>query len=380
MHFAFHHANVAGCDAHNFLITSHDTDVVIVGVLAQACGHIGPNTAGPESLQVRQSTKGGGNFVDVNRVYQAICSNVPWKQDEQHIPDWFVSDEAKAILFVLVYFLAGCDFLPAFYNMPFPRMFSLVVETVCTPGLFDEAVVESKLDATGRKRWCVDTEQCVKMLAVCYFMLHWDCFSTHYPDGAAAMFKECNDVPTFVDKVRGIIFDAKGFNGKKQCPGFDALMFQSQRGDAVMEYWESSCAEKPWEVWFEARGWAKERPEEPFGRDNVVTVLSQHAILRRGGRVKVLLCTCDPQKSGVLVRKCKTCGCGQRNVACVPGYCKCQLKCRDGARVDTASAPPMTHGGECFSARRDCFCRVLTHGDMRWRGSPIPCREQRVRF
>lgn len=157
---------------------------------------VGQNAKGAKRIQVCQrKPKGANRYIDLNRVYGSVSIDVPWDQEENHIPEWLEVDGAKVALFVVLYFLAGCDFLPAFYNMPFKRMFEFVVETIGVVGLFSKPVVyKDKVEEGGRQeqwRWRLDIDEGVKMLGVCYFMLHWEVFANDFLyEGAVALSKK----------------------------------------------------------------------------------------------------------------------------------------------------------------------------------------------
>lgn len=71
-------------------------------------------------------------------MYEAIAENDTWKTGllfGANEPFWLTS-HAKAVIFVLVYFLSGCDFLPSIYNMPFKRMYTYTIEVICQEELF----------------------------------------------------------------------------------------------------------------------------------------------------------------------------------------------------------------------------------------------------
>ena len=83
-------------------------------------------------------------------MYSAIADHHSWRSgltDGDMEPSW-LTREAKVVLFVVVYALAGCDFLPSVYNMPFKKMLALTMESICQQGLFDEALIER--DETGK--------------------------------------------------------------------------------------------------------------------------------------------------------------------------------------------------------------------------------------
>ena len=72
----------------------------------------------------RRRGQGACDFVNVNRIFNVIQQHDDWRSglDEGSIPPAWLTPAAKVAIFVLVYLLSGCDFLPAIYNIPFKRM------------------------------------------------------------------------------------------------------------------------------------------------------------------------------------------------------------------------------------------------------------------
>lgn len=70
----------------------------------------------------------------------------------------------KAALFVLVYLLAGCDFLPAISRVPFSTMWQLVPKDIRTPNLFTKPpLVEND------GRLAADIEDGVELIATVFY-------------------------------------------------------------------------------------------------------------------------------------------------------------------------------------------------------------------
>ncbi|CAN0269689.1 unnamed protein product [Pylaiella littoralis] len=98
---------------------------------------------------------------------------------------------------------------------------------------------------------------------------------------------------------------------------------------------------------FRGEGWRTVAGEvgEQLSDDNVIIQLSENALLGKGGKVKLMTCSCNPDKDPA----CTHCKCGKAKRPCVPGYCKCKLKCMGMPEVDTAG------GGEAEASRGDAF-------------------------
>lgn len=235
--------------------------------------------------------KGAGvvEYVDVNRVFTAICDKPRWTEGsgaQQICPTWLTdhNGQGKVVLFVVLYFLGGCDFLPAFYFLKLPQMFKYVLTTISQPGLFVKPIVEKK-----EGKWVLNVDECVKMLSVCYFQMHWNVFQVQY-DGAKNLWEDVEgESATFVEKVRRIIFETNGPNGKKNCPDWDALRLQVARAERVLVYWQSAFMWRPTAVEFEGHGWVavSGKNEEKLTPSNCCLRLSSHALLDQEGRVKM---------------------------------------------------------------------------------------------
>lgn len=323
----------------SWMVTSIDTDQIIHLLLAMAAGKINPRVEPGENKQVRVTVrrrKGQGvvEFVDVNRVYEALADSDKWEAgavkgdgavDANAVPQWLTADggQAKVVLFVVMYFLGGCDFLPCFYNLKLEQMFKHVLATISQPGLFIKPIVK-KADG----KWTLDIEECVKMLGVCYFQMHWDMFCVEYGDGAAKLLQEVDgDKMDFIARVRLMIFKGKGPNGKKNCPGWDALYLQAQRAERVLLYWQSAFDLQPKPVEFKNHGWVADgKDDAELTSANCCVKLSDYAVTNTEGRVKFLTCTCTGGKSGIPFCE-KQCKCHVNHRPCVPTFCKCKGSC-----------------------------------------------------
>lgn len=219
------------------MVTSSDTNQVVHILLAMVVGAIPCTGPGKADVQVPQKKgKGVANFVLVNRLYEAVCDVDKWAAGAPagggRAPEW-LCDRTKVVLFVVVYFLAGCDFLPGMHSTTSTRMLKHVTMTVAMPRLFEDPIVE---DCDGR--WRVHIERAVKVLCVCYFKEDADVFQTKFAYGAAGLLDAAHvrrDPRRFAHVVQDTIWMAKGNRGKKNCPIWDPLVLQTQRVDAVLE-------------------------------------------------------------------------------------------------------------------------------------------------
>ena len=164
----------------------------------------------------------------------------------------------------------------------------------------------------------------MKLMAVCYFMMHRKVFSAA-DTTAVDVFRRCERNTTeFIQTVRETIWRAHGAGGKKNCPAPDTLGYQVQRCGAVLRYWQSAFDEEMELPEFRGEGWQTvSGTEEKLTSENVVIQLSEYALLSKVGKLKILTCACNPKKNP----KCDKCRCSKAGRGCVPGFCKCELKC-----------------------------------------------------
>lgn len=112
-HMVVHHGQYApGISCKKWVITSIDTDQTVHVILAMSSGKIPVDEV--DVTVKRRKGQGKTEYVFVNRVYRAICTVPDWTggREDTAAPAW-LTDEAKAALFTAVYFMGGCDFLPA---------------------------------------------------------------------------------------------------------------------------------------------------------------------------------------------------------------------------------------------------------------------------
>ena len=243
--------------------------------------------------------------------------------------------------------------------MPFKRMLAFTMSVVCQVGLFTSPILA--LDARGR--WIGNVEEGVKLLAACYFQLHRNVFITAVSSAADMFARSSRDVKSFVANVRETIWRVHGAQGKKNCPALDALELHVKRGLSVIEYWQGAFDEDMEIPYFRGRGWRaiSGDSQQELTSENVVLQLSEYALLGTGGKVKLLTCGCRSDTNP----KCSRCTCGKAGRSCVPGYCKCKLKCIGlEDNVDAA----VTNGGGKFGDAQDMWMQNLLNVGASGRG------------
>lgn len=153
-----------------WLVTSVDTDQWIILLLAMAVGKIKPRGDGAVQVTVQKIVSGAARYLWVNRAFVKIC-----ELEDGAVSAWpasgsggcITSDDDKVRLFVLVYLLAGCDFLPAISGLPFEKMWLHALNSVRAAGL-----VRDFLFVEEDGEWRVDINEGAKLLATVYYSKH----------------------------------------------------------------------------------------------------------------------------------------------------------------------------------------------------------------
>lgn len=93
-----------------------------------------------DRLTVRRVVGGGVGFLNVNRVYDTIGNLRDGEKSAWPALTWLDNRENVG-LFVLVYLMAGCDFLPAVSALPFGRLWNFTLLSLRSEGLFTSPVL-----------------------------------------------------------------------------------------------------------------------------------------------------------------------------------------------------------------------------------------------
>ena len=149
VHFMVWAKKYFGQDVKRWIISSIDTDQWMIILLAMSTSKIRPSGPGMVDVAVRKGGRYYSQYIWVNRVYQSICaledgSESAWPS--AGFDGWIPSDDDKVRLFVLVYLLAGCDFLPAISGLPFEKMWELTLKSVRSEGLFPRSMFSQEGD------------------------------------------------------------------------------------------------------------------------------------------------------------------------------------------------------------------------------------------
>ena len=108
----------------NWLVTFVDTDQRMIILLATRTGKIVSEGQEAVNVTMARPVRSTVEYIRVNRIFQAIAwlraigEHAGWPSE---LPPW-LDNGAKAVLFVLVFVVSGCDFLPAIVKCPFLLM------------------------------------------------------------------------------------------------------------------------------------------------------------------------------------------------------------------------------------------------------------------
>ena len=105
----------------NWLVTSVDTDQWMINLLTMGTGKTVAEGPDAVNVTVARQVRSTVEYLHVNRIFQAIArlteigEHAGWPSE---LPTW-LDNGAKTVLFVLVFALSGCDFLPVIVKCHF---------------------------------------------------------------------------------------------------------------------------------------------------------------------------------------------------------------------------------------------------------------------
>ncbi|CAN0380650.1 unnamed protein product [Pylaiella littoralis] len=129
----------------------------------------------------------------------------------------------KVRLFVLIYLLAGCDFLPAMSGLPFDKMWYFALKSVRAQGVFKDPLFVKDDEV-----WAVDIDECMKLLATMFFFKNEAAFRRGERTAGMILADVHDNVQDYVDVIRFVILRLGGKRTTATCPGFESLRLQSE--------------------------------------------------------------------------------------------------------------------------------------------------------
>ncbi|CAM9550630.1 unnamed protein product [Pylaiella littoralis] len=160
---------------HKWMVTLVGTDEWMIILLAMSTGKIKAHGPGGVQVTVQRIVGGASKFLLVYRAFTKIGdledgSDSAWPTADFQF--WNPDENDKVRLFVLVYLLSGCDFLPAISGLPFKKMWVTALQSVRTEGVFTQSLFVQENDV-----WSVRIDECIKLLATMFFFMNEAAFS-----------------------------------------------------------------------------------------------------------------------------------------------------------------------------------------------------------
>ncbi|CAB1106379.1 unnamed protein product [Ectocarpus sp. CCAP 1310/34] len=215
VHFIVWAKKYWGRNSENWLVTSVDTDQWMIILLAMRTGFLKASGEGAVEVTVQMVVGGDPKYIWVNRVFASISG----------LRD---SDESVS-LFVLVYLLAGCDFLPAMTGLPFGTMWALALKSVRTEGVFRTSIFVRKGGI-----WGVKIDECIKLLVTMFYFKYEAVFARGGQEPGWILRMVDGDVAHYVDVMRLRILRRGSKRATSTCPAFESMRQQSERGRQVL--------------------------------------------------------------------------------------------------------------------------------------------------
>ncbi|CAN0247626.1 unnamed protein product [Pylaiella littoralis] len=276
VHFIVQAKRYWGKDFDKWLVTSVDTDEWMIILLAMSTGKIKPQGPGTVEVTVQRIVGGVPRFLWVNRSFAKICeleAGIESAWPAAGFGGWTPDKNEKVRLFVLIYLLAGCDFLPAMSGLPFDKMWAFALKSVRAQGVF-----KNPLFVKDDEVWAVDIDECIKLLATMFFFKNEAAFRRGERTAGMILADFHDNVQDYVDVIRFVILRLGGKRTTATCPGFESLRLQSERASAVMGYWQDGLKETMPKRDFKNHGWgvdtkAKGREAKRTNREQLRVVV-----------------------------------------------------------------------------------------------------------
>ena len=143
VHFIVWSQKNFGEEIADWLVYSVDTDQWMIVLLAMSTGFLKATGDGRVRVTVEKRVGKESTYIYVNRVFETIRDQKDGSESAWpavNFNGWSPDENEKVRLFVLVYLLAGCDFLPAISGLGFERMWDCALKSVRATGIFDSSV------------------------------------------------------------------------------------------------------------------------------------------------------------------------------------------------------------------------------------------------
>ena len=173
-HFIVWSQKYFGEEIADWVVYSVDTDQWMIVLLAMSTGFLKATGDGRVRVTVEKRVGKESTYIYVNRVFEAIRDQKDGSESAWpavNFNGWSPDENEKVRLFVLLYLLAGCDFLPALSGLGFERMWECALKSVRATGIFDGSIFVQD-DGV----WSVHIGGCVKLLATIFYFKYESSF------------------------------------------------------------------------------------------------------------------------------------------------------------------------------------------------------------
>ena len=177
----------------------------------------------------------------------------------------------------------------------------------------------------------------MKIIALTYFYRDRHAFPLTSDPAFVLNHELRGSIQKFVNVIRRQVFILHGDKGNMLCPTLYSLKAQAARAGATLDYWQGALEVKFPRLEFKGRGWDTESATAELTKSNVVVVVSEHCHINANGKVKKLVCGCNPDLA--VERGCKrNCSCWKRRKKlCSHQACRCRSRC---GRVEADAEEP----------------------------------------
>ncbi|CAM9776761.1 unnamed protein product, partial [Pylaiella littoralis] len=216
----------------------------------------------------------------------------------------------KYVSFVVVYLLAGCNFLPAISGLPFEKMWDATLKSVRAQGVFSKPLFVEENGV-----WALDEIEVVKLVATMFYFKHEPAFRIAGKCPAEMLTDVDGNVESYVNAIRVIILRRRATKTASTCPGFKSMLQQVQPAGQVMGYWQDGLQQTMPSRKFDGKGWGFNPKEkwndgERLTAENCVLWLSEYSYVGPDRKTVTIKCGCAPEKARK--HRCKTCSCKTR--------------------------------------------------------------------
>lgn len=326
-----------------WLVYSVDTDQWMIVLLAMSTGFL-KATPGDEHVKVTVEKRVGkeSTYIYVNRVFESIRDQKDGSESAwpaASFQGWNPDENEKVRLFVLVYLLAGCDFLPAISGLGFERMWECALKSVRAVGVFDSSIF-----VRDNGVWNVDIEGCVKLLATVFFFKYESSFKDVCESPGELLRNLSGKVEEYVKCISFVILKYGTARATSVCPAYESMRLQCLRANAVLGYWQDGCKETMPPRDFKDQGWGVDPTLKNFAsldltKKNCVMLLSEQSYIGSDNKTKITACkSCSPPTNGRPIN-CQRCCCYKADRKCSYS-CGCRGTCNERRFTKPAAASP----------------------------------------